>query len=191
MDTWYSSPRPVLFRPTRGTAWTLVVLGVLAVVAGVLALIWPGLTLLNIIVIFGWFAIFTGVAELVHAFSGPSSTEGKVLLALRGLVTIVLGLWALLLPGATLRAFILLIAAYFFVTGILQIVAAFRGHVHVWLLVWGVLGILAGIACVAYPGAAALTIAIIFGIYAILAGISALGSGIHILRHVSLNIRGT
>jgi uncharacterized membrane protein HdeD (DUF308 family) len=191
MDSWYSSPRPALFAPSRGTAWVLIVLGILAVLAGIAALIWPGLTLLNLVLLFGWFAIITGILEIVHAFTSPSTTEGKVLLGVRGLITLILGIWALLLPGATLGAFIVLIAAYFFITGVLQIIAAFRGHVHLWLLVWGILGVLAGIAAISYPRAAALTIAVIFGVYAILAGISAISSGVHILRHTSGHSTGS
>lgn len=185
MEQWYRSPRPAFFAPSRGTGLVLLVLGVLAVLAGIAALIWPGLTLLNLILIFGWFAIITGVLEIIHAFTGPITPEGKILLGVRGVITLGLGVAALVVPGLTLGAFIILLAAYFFVTGVLQIVAAFRGHVHFWLLIWGLLGVLAGIAAVAYPAAAALALAIIFGVYAILAGISAISSGIHILRHSS------
>jgi uncharacterized membrane protein HdeD (DUF308 family) len=165
-----------------GTAWALIVIGALAVLAGIVAILFPGLTLLNLIIIFGWFAIIAGVIEVIHAFTGDRSGEGRVILALWGIATIIAGLFALLLPGITLGAFILLIAAYFIVTGIVQIVASFRGHLHGWLLAWGVIGVIAGIVALVYPSAAALTIAIVFGVYAILGGISAIGAGIHALR---------
>lgn len=183
MYDWYSSPRPTLFRPTRSTGWVLLILGVLAVVAGIAAIVWPGLTLINLIFIFGWFAIITGALEIIHAFTAPTTGEGKALLGLRGLITLGLGIAALVIPGVTLGAVVLLLAAYFFVTGVMQIIAAFRGHVHFWMLIWGILGVIAGIVAVVYPNAAALSLALIFGIYAILAGITSISSGWHILHN--------
>jgi uncharacterized membrane protein HdeD (DUF308 family) len=174
--------RPSAYTPTAGAAWALIVVGVLAILAGIAAIVFPGLTLLTLVALFGWFALVTGIFEVIHAFSGARSTEGRVVLALWGLATIVVGVLALVLPGITLASFVVLLAAYFFVTGAAQIVAAFRGHVHGWLLVWGVIGIVAGVVAIAYPGAAALTIAILFAVYAILGGLTALFGGIAILR---------
>lgn len=169
------------YTPTRMAGLALVVLGVLAVVAGIVALVFPGLTLFNLVIIFGWFAIITGIVEIVHAVTGDRTNEARAVLGVWGLATLVLGLLALILPGLTVGAFVLLIAAYFLVTGVAQIIASFRGHLHGWLLVWGVLGVLAGLVALVYPGIAALTLAIIFGVYALLGGISALGAGIAIL----------
>jgi|SRR5579872_2026669 len=166
---------------TRGTGIALVIIGLLAVIAGILAVGFPGLTLLNLIYIFGWFAIIAGVMEITHAFTGHRSVEGRILLGLWGLITVVVGILALVLPGLTLASFVILMAAYFFVTGVAQIVAAFRGHLHGWLLVWGVLGVLAGIAALVYPGMAALTLAIIFAVYAILGGLSGVSAGMSLL----------
>jgi uncharacterized membrane protein HdeD (DUF308 family) len=173
------------YAPTRANGWLLAIIGVIAVIAGILALVFPGLTLLNLILIFGWFAIIGGIVQIVHAFGGGRPLEGRILLALWGIVTLGLGVIALVAPGITLGAFVLLLAAYFFITGVLQVIAAFRGHLHGWLLLWGIIGIIAGIVAVAYPGAAAFSLAIIFGIYAILGGLSAIVAGIHILRHQS------
>lgn len=170
------------FAPTRGTAWALVILGILAIVAGIVAIVFPGLTLLTLVAIFGWFAIVTGVLEIIHAFTSNRTTEGRIILGLWGVVTVILGLIALFLPGITLRVFVLWIAAYFFVTGVIQIIAALRGHLHGWLLLWGVLGIIAGVVALVWPGLAALTLAIIFGVYAIIGGLSSLFAGIAVLR---------
>ncbi len=170
---------------TTGAGWALIIIGALTVIAGILAVIFPSLTLFTLVLLFGWFAIAAGVMEVIHAFTGNRSTEGKVLLGLWGLATIVIGVIALVLPGITLASFVVLLAAYFLITGVTQIIAAFRGHLHAWLLIWGVIGVIAGLAAIFYPGAAALTLAIIFGIYAILGGLTALVSGIAVLRHSS------
>ncbi|HZU14202.1 MAG TPA: DUF308 domain-containing protein [Chloroflexota bacterium] len=179
MTPWMTAPT---YTPSRGTAWLLIVVGALAVIAGVIALVFPGITLLNLILIFGWYAIFTGILQIVHAFTGDRTAEGRVLLAVRGLIALALGIVALLMPGITLGAFVLLLAAFLFVTGVFDIIAAFRGHLHGWLLVWGVIAIIGAIVAVAYPGIAALSLAIIFGVYAILGGITAIMGGIAALR---------
>lgn len=168
---------------TTGAGWALIIIGALAVIAGIVAIIFPGLTLFTLALVFGWFAIVAGVMEVIHAFTGSRSTEGKILLGLWGVVTIVIGLIALILPGITVAAFVVLLAAYFLITGVTQIIAAFRGHLHGWLLLWGAIGVIAGLVAIFYPGAAALTLAIIFGVYAILGGLTALASGIAVLRH--------
>lgn len=183
MYTWFTSPLAARFVPSKGTAWTLIVLGVLAVLAGLAALVFPGITLLTLTLIFGWFAIIAGVVQIIHSFTAPTTTGGKVLLGLLGLVMVALGIWALVLPGATLGTFILLLAAFLIITGVLQIFGAFRGHFHVSMMLWGLLGVIFGIVALAIPGAALLTVAIVFGIYAILGGISAISGGVHILRH--------
>jgi uncharacterized membrane protein HdeD (DUF308 family) len=168
---------------TTGAGWALIIIGALTAIAGIVAIIFPGVTLFTLVLLFGWFAIVAGVMEVIHAFTGSRSTEGKLLLALWGLATIVIGLIALILPGVTVASFVVLMAAYFLITGVTQIVAAFRGHLHGWLLLWGVIGVIAGLAAIFYPGAAALTLAIIFGVYAILGGLTALAAGIAVLRH--------
>lgn len=167
---------------TPGAGWALIIIGALAVLAGIVALVFPGLTILSLVLLFGWFAVVAGVVEVIHAFTGGRSTEGRIVLALWGLATIAVGIIALLLPGVTVGVMVILMAAYFLITGVAQIVAAFRGHAHGWLLFWGIIGIIAAIAAIVYPGAAALTLAIIFGVYAVLGGITALAAGIHILR---------
>lgn len=109
--------RPAAYAPTAGAAWALIIVGVLAILAGIAAIVFPGLTLLTLVALFGWFALVAGIFEVIHAFSGARSTEGRIVLALWGLATIVVGVLALVLPGITLASFVVLLAAYFFVTG--------------------------------------------------------------------------
>lgn len=169
--------------PSRGSGWALIAWGVLAIIFGIAVIIWPGLTLLDLAIIFGIFAIIAGVVELIHTFTTQLSTEGRVLLGLRGLATLIIGLIAVIFPGLAIGAYVLLLGVYFFIVGILEIFGAFRGHFHGWLLLRGVIAVIAGIVAVLWPGIAALTLAFIFGIYALLAGFTALFTGISLLRH--------
>jgi uncharacterized membrane protein HdeD (DUF308 family) len=94
-------------------------------------------------------------------------------LALRGLAAVVFGILAFALPGMTLAVLVLLFGAYAIVDGVLAIVSAFRsgGH-HLWyLLIEGVVGILAGVAAFTWPGLTALVLLFIIAGWAILTGI--------------------
>ena len=183
IGTFLPGMRPYSGTPTRGSAWALIAWGVLAILFGIAVIIWPGLTLLDLAIIFGIFAIIAGVVELIHAFTTPLSTEGRVLLGLRGLATVIIGLIAVVFPGLAIGAYVILLGVYFFVVGVIEIIGAFRGHFHGWLLLRGIIAVIAGIVAVLWPGIAVITLAFIFGIYALMAGFTALFTGISLLRH--------
>jgi uncharacterized membrane protein HdeD (DUF308 family) len=94
-------------------------------------------------------------------------------LALRGLAAVVFGILAFALPGMTLALLVLLFGAYALVEGVLAIVSAVRsGGDHLWYLVLeGVLGIVAGIAAFTWPGLTALVLLFIIAVWAVLTGI--------------------
>lgn len=96
-------------------------------------------------------------------------------LAIRGVAAIIFGLLALLLPGVTLAALILLFAAYALVDGIFNLVAALRGHTGErprWLLtVEGLASIAAGIVAFALPGLTALVLVYVIAVWALITGV--------------------
>jgi uncharacterized membrane protein HdeD (DUF308 family) len=94
-------------------------------------------------------------------------------LALRGLAAVVFGILAFSLPGMTLAVLVLLFGAFALVNGVLAIVSAVRsGGDHLWyLLLEGVVGILAGIAAFTWPGLTALVLLFIIAVWAVLTGI--------------------
>lgn len=159
-------------------SWFLIPWGIVAIIAGVAAIVWPGLTLLTLTIIFGAFAVVTGLFELWHAVASGGTGEMRILLAIRGVITVALGLLALFLPALTIGAFVLLLAAYFFVLGVVEVIAAFRHHISPGLLIRGVLAIAFGIVALVWPGLAAVSLAVVFGIYAILGGATAILVGI-------------
>ncbi len=94
--------------------------------------------------------------------------------ALRGLVAVVFGVLALLLPGITLDALIILFGAYAFLDGVAALGAGVRGEGdgHSWLhLLIGVAGIAAGIVAWVWPGITALVLLSIIGAWAIITGL--------------------
>ncbi len=153
----------------------LLIRGIVGVLFGVVALVWPGITLLALIVLFGVYAFIDGVVNLILAFTSPAAAGGRGLAAAEGIVGIVLGIVALVWPGVTLLALVFLVAAWAIIEGVLEIVAAVRlRHVlqREWLLALaGILTIAFGVLVVAFPGAGAIGIAWLLGVYAIAAGI--------------------
>ncbi|HEX7087362.1 MAG TPA: HdeD family acid-resistance protein [Vicinamibacterales bacterium] len=152
----------------------LLIRGIVGVLFGIVALLWPGITLLALIVLFGVYAFIDGVVNLVLGFTSPAS-HGRWLQVAEGVVGIVLGIVALVWPGVTLLALVFLVAAWAIIEGVLEIVAAIRLRQVLqreWLLALaGILSIAFGVLVVAFPGAGALSIAWLLGIYAIAAGI--------------------
>jgi len=155
--------------------WLLALRGLIAVVFGVLAFMWPGATLLTLVWLFGAFALVNGILSLILAAKTPKGYPKVGSLIIGGLLGILAGLLTFVMPGITALGLLILIAAWAIVTGVMEIVAAVRLRkiiTNEWLLV------LAGIASVAFgfillfqPGVGALALiwwiaawAVVFGI---------------------------
>jgi uncharacterized membrane protein HdeD (DUF308 family) len=106
--------------------WFLVAGGVLGVVAGVIALVWPAITALVLLAVIAAWAIATGVIEIVAAYRLREVIKGEALLALNGVVSVIFGVVLILFPGAGAIAVIWLIAAYAIASGIMLLLLAFR-----------------------------------------------------------------
>lgn len=155
--------------------WVLALRGAVALLLGILALIWPGITLLVLVALFAAFALLAGVVILAGALRYRTLDRGWWLLLLMGLVSVVVGVVAVFQPGATLLALIMLMAAYALVVGVLDIVIAVRLRKVIereWVLILaGVVSILFGVAVVAFPPAGALALALFVSFYAMTIGI--------------------
>lgn len=106
---------------------------------------------------------------------------------LRGILAIVLGIIAIAAPAAAIFATTIWLGAYFLVDGAISLFHGFgeqpNGRSRWPLIIWGVIGILAGISIFAYPVSSALTLAIVLGIWAIIFGVMEIVNGIR-LREV-------
>jgi len=107
-------------------------------------------------------------------------------LALRGVLSILVGVLALTKPGATLAALVLLIGAYMFVDGVFAIMASLRGMRRGdrwgWMLVEGILGIVAGIIVFRTPATGALVLLWLVAFWAITHGIAEIAAGIKLRK---------
>jgi uncharacterized membrane protein HdeD (DUF308 family) len=108
-------------------------------------------------------------------------------LALRGVLAVLFGLLALIAPIATLTVLVLFWGAFALVDGIFALISAFRvagGRGRLWLILEGVLGVLAGIVTFLYPGLTALVLLYIIAFWAILIGILRIVTAISLRREI-------
>jgi uncharacterized membrane protein HdeD (DUF308 family) len=153
--------------------WTLALRGVAAVIFGILAYLWPGITFTVLVLFFGAYALWDGVFALIGAFR--TQGERRWALVLVGLAGIAAGLVTFLWPGAATLAILTIIAAWAILTGIFEIIAAIRLREEIegeWLLLLsGLLSVLFGIALAIWPAARLVAVTWMIGAYAIIFGI--------------------
>jgi uncharacterized membrane protein HdeD (DUF308 family) len=156
------------------TWWVYLIRGVCAILFGLLAIIWPGMTLFVLVAVFGAYAIVNGIFELFS--SGRGGSRGWTIFS--GVGSILIGLVVLFWPGITALILLLLIASWAVVVGLLEVVAAIvlrRVVEGEWaFIVSGVLAVLFGILLFIWPATGALAIAWLIGAMAIVYGISLL-----------------
>jgi uncharacterized membrane protein HdeD (DUF308 family) len=155
--------------------WMLALRGVAAIVFGILAFLWPGITLLTLVFLFGAYALANGVLSLIAAFKAPKGTGNKGSLIFLGLLSIIAGLLTFCIPGITALGLVLLIAAWALVNGVTEIVAAIKLRKVItgeWLLILaGLLSIVFGILLLLQPGVGALALIFWIGAWAIAMGV--------------------
>jgi uncharacterized membrane protein HdeD (DUF308 family) len=155
--------------------WLVVLRGVIAILFGLAAFLWPGATGLVLILLFGGYALVDGIIALITGFSRVKDSPRWWVFLVEGLIGIIAGVVAFLYPGLAGVALLSLIAAWAILTGVFEIVAAIRMRKEIsneWLLaLGGILSILAGIVIIMQPVAGGLAILWIIGSYAILFGV--------------------
>ena len=162
---------------TVGQRWWLFALrGAIAILFGVMALAWPGITVLALVILWGAYTLVDGVTALYIAITHNEwPTADRVMHGVLGAVGVVAGIVAFAWPGLTAGVLLLIIAVWAVIAGVLQIAAAFRLRkviTNEWFyVVTGVLAVLLGIILVASPATGALALIVTIGIFAILWGV--------------------
>ena len=106
--------------------WVLLLEGLVGIAAGVLTFVWPGITALVLLYVIAFWAIVTGVFEIAAALSGWLPVAQEWSLALAGVLSVLLGVLLVILPGVGLLSLVWLIGIYAIVFGLLLIVRAFQ-----------------------------------------------------------------
>jgi len=166
----------VLGSVKRASGWSIV-LGILMILAGIIAMFAPWEAGLVITLVVGWSAIFNGFAQIVFAFR----THGGLHIALEvilGIIYIIAGIYLLMHPGLGLLAMTLFLASFLLVYGIFALVLAFRMRPHSgwgWVLFDGIITILLGILIWAHwPINSGWVVGTLFGISIFISGVTRL-----------------
>jgi uncharacterized membrane protein HdeD (DUF308 family) len=164
--------------------WVVVIRGVAAILFGILALVWPGISLLFLVILWGAYALTDGVFNLVMAVRRARAGRRWGWLVFEGIVSILAGALTFAWPGITAWLLSLMIAAWAVVTGIAEIASAIRLRQYIrgeWLLALsGLLSIVFGVLLAMFPRAGALALAWTIGIYAIVFGALLIGLGLRL-----------
>ena len=172
--------------------WVIGLRGLAAILFGVLAFVWPGMTLAVLVLLFGAYALVDGVLTLVAAFRG--GVQHRIVMVVEGVVSVLAGLAAFVWPGLTALVLLYIIAFWAIVTGELEIVAAIRVRRAIsnelGLVIGGVLSVVFGVVLLIAPGAGALAVIFLIGAYAVVFGIALLGLAWRLREHHQTAIGG-
>jgi uncharacterized membrane protein HdeD (DUF308 family) len=156
--------------------WLFTLRGIFAIVFGLLALIFPGPTMLSLVILFSAYMLVDGIFGIISAVRAIRRKEDRWgLLIFEGLIDIAVGILAFLWPGITVVAFVLLVGAWAIVTGAVMTAAGFRlnvSHGRWWLVLSGVLSLAFGTLLVIIPLIGAIVLTWWIGAYALAFGVA-------------------
>ena len=154
--------------------WLLALRGVLGILFGIVAFVWPDATLAALVIVFGAYVFVDGIFAVVAGIGMRRQLSLWWLVLLEGIAGIILGMLTFLSPDTTALVLLTIIAAWSIVTGIFEIATAVRIRTMIaneWLLILsGVVSIIFGALLIAQPGAGAIAIVWLLGAYALLFG---------------------
>ena len=148
--------------------------GIAAIAFGIIALVWPKPTLLALVIVFGIFAIISGIAVVAAALQNRE-VHGWGVFLFEGILWLLVGAVALIWPGITALAFLYLLAAWAIITGILELIAPLSfpmsGGRGLLMVLSGLISIAFGILIAAQPASGLLAVVWLIGLNAIVIGI--------------------
>src|ERR1700724_4068695 len=106
--------------------WALVLEGIIGIIAGIMTFLWPGITAMVLLYLIAFWAILTGVLEIVAGIRLRAVIANEILLILMGVLSTLFGILIIIFPGAGALAIIIWIGAYAVLFGIILIALAFR-----------------------------------------------------------------
>jgi uncharacterized membrane protein HdeD (DUF308 family) len=187
-------PSAPLLRTLADNWWLVMLRGVVAILFGVSAFIWPGLTLAALVLLYGVYAVADGIFTLIAAFMERDRNTPTWWLVGVGLLSVAAGLIALFWPGITAGVLVVLIGLWALVHGVLEIVGAIQLRKEItdeWmLLAAGLISVIFGLLLLLSPGVGALAIVWSIGAYAMALGVMLVLLSWR-LRHISQRDAGS
>ena len=149
--------------------------GIAAILFGILTLVWPKLSLAVLVLLFGLFAVISGITAVVAALRNTGE-KGWGLLLFEGILGILAGVVALVWPGITALAFLYLLAAWAILTGIMELTAPLAfpmggGRAALTVLA-GLVSVIFGILIATQPSSGLLAVVWLIAVYAIVVGVT-------------------
>jgi len=169
----------------KSTSTSLILLGVLAIIVGIVALAWPNVTILALVILFAVYAFIDAGLQAMRAFSSATAGPvfGHLLLAL---IALAAGVIAIVWPGPTALVLVLVVGIWAFVGGIMEIAAAFgageTAGTRALFVLSGLVSVAFGVVLFARPGVGAVTLALLFGLFTLIYGVSQITLGIETRR---------
>ena len=166
--------------------WLVVLRGLLAILFGLAAFFWPGLTWLVLVLMFGVYALVDGAFAMLSGLVSSKYSPRWWVFLLEGLVSVAAGVIALVRPGLAGFALILVIAAWAILTGILEIAAAIRLRREIsneWMLGFGgFVSLVFEFLVLFQPATGGLVITLMIGAYALIFGILLVALGLRLRK---------
>ena len=156
--------------------WLLVVLGVICLVTGILAIVWPDITLLTLGILAGVYLMITAIMEILNAIIGDPG--GRAMSAILGIISLIAGLIFIRRPGESLLAIVVVAGIFLIAEGVIRVVRAFSSTGNRW---WGIaagtIDAIVGIIILAWPGIGLATLAVFFAATMVVRGAFAIVIG--------------
>jgi uncharacterized membrane protein HdeD (DUF308 family) len=175
-----AAPDPLASRPLlRSMAehwWLMLLRGIAAVIFGILSIVWPAISALSLVLLWGAYTFADGIFSLGAAIMGKAATTGqRWWLAITGVLGVAAGLVAFFAPGLTATVLLVFIAIWAIAIGVMAIIGAIQLRKEIegeWLLILsGVLAVLFGVLMFLQPAAGALAVIWMIATFAIVFGI--------------------
>ena len=169
----------------KSTSTSLILLGVLGVIIGIIAIAWPGVTIAALVILFAIYAFIGAGLQAMRAFSSRTAGPvfGHLLLAL---IDLAAGVVALVWPGPTALVLVLVVGIWAFVASFAEIAAAFgsgeTAGTRAMFIVTGLISIAFGVVLSARPSIGAVTLALLFGLFSMIYGVSEIVAGVQMRR---------
>jgi uncharacterized membrane protein HdeD (DUF308 family) len=174
--------------------WKTVALrGLLAIVFGVIVLVWPAVGLTTLVALVAVFALMAGFAALYQAFETPVEASRRAWLVVDGVLGVVVGVVILVWPDLSARGLLFAIAAWAVATGVVGVLLGAvllplsRGR-SLLLMMWGVVSAAFGVAVFAKPGDGALALVALIATFAIVTGVMHVAYALE-LRRVAAEVK--
>jgi uncharacterized membrane protein HdeD (DUF308 family) len=155
-------------------SWPFVLaVGILSFLAGLITIVWPGVTILALVFVLGVFLLVAGGAEIGWSIA-ERHAPGWGMILFRGIIDLITGIVVLAWPDVTALVLALLLAFWLLLYAVTTLWYAYRhrgerphtGH----FVAWGIAALVAGVITVAWPGVTVLVVALVIGIALVFEG---------------------